>query len=121
VETYSLPQWSSRRFGGELKCWFEDQAGAVSWGEALWAPPLLVFKVSTTGIAYVLPDRPLPSQLEGIDPEWGHVLDSFDAAMREQGRLPAFGVIHPQFLRGLAMCSANGVVFVWPAFFGGDP
>lgn len=121
METYTLPSWFLRRCLGELKEKLEDNAGALSWTEAIRSPPLLLLKIGLTGGAYVLPDKPNPSQIEGVPDDLGKVLDLFDSVITGDKKVTAFGpdiIILPDDFH---LCSVHGHVYVSLAFWGRDP
>lgn len=122
METYSVPSWSFRRCAGEVRDWLQEQSGAVSWGEAIYSPPLLAFKAGTSVLIFVLPENPTFSQLDGINQDLAQVLDLAEEQLRGRQKFRVIGKGgRPQWVDKTAIAGCIGVVFVWPAGFGGDP
>jgi hypothetical protein len=122
VETYSLPEWAARKTLGELGRACEEIAANIPLGDALAYWPLVVLKITATGIAQVLPDTPTVSQIEGVDPETARILDALDFARRtDDGASAASRFLYFYFCKYGAQSSPHGVVFLWPGAMGQDP
>jgi hypothetical protein len=122
LETYTLPVWSIRRLGGEIKQKLEYAADQIELKDAVKDPRLLVLKLAIGKAIDLLPDKPLPSQIEDIPETAGKILDFLDTQLFAQDQLIRAKNKAKEyvFLKLFGEADA-GWVLVAPSFYGADP